>query len=235
MGSSSRPGAYIGLYALLSALGVGAAIAICIIVDVHLWTYITGYWNWSYYVVENTCYLGWVGTPNASTNLCAFNWGMAAFGGFFTLVVFFLSMCASRWSKSTPFVIMFLLATVVWGVAGGINAVNIPKAEDLAPPNDGLHDWRISVLALSWTAFGLCLLGLLASGIDTAKYKRPPPQQEFYPVQPVGMPVYGQPPPPGQYYSGAPPPGGYAPQPYPPAGGAPYQAPPPAGYPNAQY
>lgn len=210
--------------------------AICIIVDVHLWTYITGYWNWSYYVVENTCYLGWVGTPNDSTNLCAFNWGMAAFGGFFTLIAFFMSLCTSRWAKSTPFVIMFLLATVIWGVAGGINAANIPEANDLAPPDDKLSGWRTSVLAISWTAFGLCLLGLLASIIDTAKYKRMPPlQPEFYPVQQPPMPVYGQPPP-GQYYPGGPPPpGAYAPQPYPPAGGAPYQPPPPAGYPGAQY
>ena len=164
---------------------------------------------------------------------------MAAFGGFFTLVCFFMSLCASRMAKATPFLIMFLLASVIWGVDGGINSANIPEANSLAPTDDGLHNWRTAVLALSWTAFGLCVLGLLASVIDMAKYKKAPPQQEFYPAQPA-MPVYAQPPP-GQYYPpNQPPPGAYGAQPYaqpyPPPGGAPYGAPPPpAGYPTAQY
>ena len=154
---------------------------------------------------------------------------------------------------------MFLLAIIVWAVSASINQSNIPDANAAAPPEDILVGWRNSILALSWTAFGVSILGLVAAGMDISKNKPVPVQQQQpqfysgpppgqyppppgqYPPPPGAAPMYGAPPPAQNYPPAGPPPptfypvpGAGAPPPnasYQPAPGA-YQ-PPPAGYPPA--
>lgn len=264
--AAPNPKAFTAIYLLIGLLGVGCAAAICGIVDDKFWTFVGGYWGWSYGVVQDDCALGWTGTPNDSTNLCYFNWTTASIGGFIMLVAWFMALCSRGRGKATGYIIIFFLSLICWAVAGGVNSANLPDAnaesdrvQEETGVDDGLTDWRNAILGLSWTAFGLSCLGLLAAAMDMKNNKTGVQQQPQFYAAGGGPPPGAYQPPPGAY---PPPAGAYPPSDgamggaagYPPvgppptfypvpgaAGGAPapiagWYQPPPAGYPPpAQY
>jgi len=190
---------------------VAVSLTVIIIVDQKFWTYYYGYYNqyyivqaritctglfictintmhcsWGAYftitiivaVLQNTCYLG---SYNESTNLCYFNWSMAAIGAFCVLVVFFLALCSFRRpGRAMPFLILFFVAAAIYLAQGIVNTTNIgsDNQDAYVQNNEGvdLQGWRHAVEGLSWTAFGLTALAVLATGFDLANNKRMPAQ-----------------------------------------------------------
>lgn len=165
---------------------MGVAIAIAVIVDTKFWTYISGYWGWSYVVVQDTCYLG---SYNSSMNLCYFNWVMAGIGGFILLFLFFLSLCFRGAGRPTIFLIMFVVAAAIFLADGIVNSTKIDTSKVVAAPTTtgttttsgdsvtNLSGWRHAIIGLSWTAFGLAALGTLATVMDFVQNKSARQQQ----------------------------------------------------------
>jgi hypothetical protein len=166
-----------------------------------------GYYGFSQtFFSSSTCYLG---TYQDSINLCTYNWAMAAIGGFFLLVVLFMSLCRARAGRPVLFLILYLLADGVLLALGIVNTIQIHDANDAAPPSDSLTGWRNSILGLSWAAFAVAAVGTLAAIVEVfntrqQQYQQP---QQFIPQQPM----YTQPAP--AYYPGPPPTTAYPPPP----------------------
>lgn len=182
---------------------------------------------------SSSCYLG---TYQDSMNLCSYNWAMAAIGGFFLLVVLFMSLCRARVGRPVLFLIFYLLADGVLLALGIVNTIQIHDANNAKTPSDSLNGWRNSILGLSWAAFSISVVGTGVALAEIVKSRQQLIQQpqQFIP-QP---PIYSQPPP--AYYP-APPPGAYPPSaavygtPVPQGTGAPSYPGPPQGYPVASY
>lgn len=211
-------------------------VAVIIIINQHFWFAYTGNLGSAYYYTTN-CYLGEI---NSWTNLCYFNWLMTSIGGFFCLVVFFLSMCNTRGGRSPIFLAFFFIASGIFLAQGIVDCINIPTRDD------GLQGWRNSIIGLAWAMFGVTALAVVVSLVHliTERNQPPPPNEVFMTSFDQQQYMYGgQAPPPPQYGAVPPPPYGAAappPSQYGVGPGNQYGAPPvyntqPYGYPPAGY